>query len=143
MLPGVAALGGMKEARRDLGAARQAARSSGGYVQLARAVVRSLPDVARLLVGLARDARVPWRYRIALLAIVPYLMSPIDLVPDFLPVIGGMDDAVLVAVLLRRVIRGVDPSVLRSHWHGDEHVLALLVRIADPRAEDRLGERAP
>lgn len=94
------------------------------------AIVGSLPDVARLLLRLCRDPRVPMRYRASLLGMAAYLLSPIDVIPDFIPVVGAMDDSLLVALVLRWAVRGIDQEVLEDHWEGSPEVLDLIGGLA-------------
>jgi uncharacterized membrane protein YkvA (DUF1232 family) len=96
----------------------------------ARAVGGFVPDCAVLFARLARDPAVPRRQRLALVALAAYLASPIDLVPDFLPVAGQADDAVLVVLALRWILRGAGSALLERHWPGPDGSLALLLRLA-------------
>ena len=96
----------------------------------ARAAARFLPDCAVLLGRLARDPRVPRMRRWSLALLGLYLVSPIDLVPDFLPVIGQLDDALLVLVALRGVVRAAGVGIVREHWPGPDRSLAALLRAA-------------
>jgi uncharacterized membrane protein YkvA (DUF1232 family) len=96
-------------------------------------LARFLPDCIVLFRRLLADRRVPRRRRIVLLLLLAYLVSPIDLVPDFVPVAGHLDDAVVAALALRHVLRGVDPELLRGHWPGPPETLALLVRLSRRR----------
>jgi uncharacterized membrane protein YkvA (DUF1232 family) len=79
---------------------------------------------------LLADPRVPRRRKVVLLVLSAYLLSPIDLVPDFLPGIGQLDDAVVAAVALRYVLRGGGQDLLREHWPGPERSLRLIIRLA-------------
>ena len=79
---------------------------------------------------LARDPRVPRRRRLLLLALAGYLVMPIDLIPDFIPVIGLLDDALLVVLVLRGVLRAAGPDAVREHWRGSEAGLAAVLRAA-------------
>ena len=72
----------------------------------------------------------PRRAKLALALLVPYLASPIDLIPDFLPLIGHIDDALLVAATLRYVLRRAGPAVVEEHWPGSERGLQLILRLA-------------
>ena len=92
--------------------------------------LRLLPDVIRLLARLARDTSLPTGVRWRLFALLGYLALPIDLVPDFIPVIGYADDAVIVAWALRSVARRAGPQALETHWPGTPDGLAALRRIA-------------
>jgi len=96
----------------------------------ARALAGFLPDCARLFARLARDEAIPRRRRLLLAAAVGYLALPFDLVPDFLPVVGLLDDALLVAVLLRHVLRTAGPDVIARHWPGPEPSLRVVLRLA-------------
>jgi uncharacterized membrane protein YkvA (DUF1232 family) len=92
-------------------------------------VKRFLPDVLRLVRDLARDRSLGRRVRAPLLLLLAYLASPIDLVPDFLPVIGYADDVILVVAVLRSVMRRAGPSVVRERWRGTPQGLAFLFRL--------------
>jgi uncharacterized membrane protein YkvA (DUF1232 family) len=89
-------------------------------------VLRFLPDVARLAYRLARDGDTPRRYRIGLVVLGVYLASPIDLIPDFLPGIGAVDDVIFVGLVLRWVGRGVGRERIERHWSGSPEGLAAL-----------------
>jgi uncharacterized membrane protein YkvA (DUF1232 family) len=94
----------------------------------ARALAGFIPDCVVLVQRLVRDPRVPRRRKLALALLVVYLVLPIDLVPDFIPVAGQLDDAILVALVLRGLIRGGGEELLRDHWPGPERSLALITR---------------
>lgn len=91
-----------------------------------REAARLVPDVARLVSRLARDAEVPTGVRVRLWLLLAYLVSPIDLVPDVLPVIGWADDAIIVVLVLRTVVRRAGPELLDRHWPGTPNGLAAL-----------------
>lgn len=93
-----------------------------------RDLARLVPDTARLVKRLAFDRSLPWGTRVWLLLLVAYLAVPIDLVPDFVPVIGYLDDAALVVLTLRAVISRAGPEIVERHWPGDEQGLAVLRR---------------
>ena len=95
-----------------------------------RDLVRLVPDVLRLLRRLASDPELPRGVRWRLVALIGYLAMPIDLVPDFIPVIGYADDAVVVALALRGVVRAAGPEALDRHWTGTEQGLAAVKRLA-------------
>jgi uncharacterized membrane protein YkvA (DUF1232 family) len=95
--------------------------------------LRLLPDLLVLLVLLRRltaDRRLPRGIRIRLVLLLVYLASPIDLVPDFLPVIGYADDAIIVALVVRSVIRKAGHGPLERHWPGTPAGLARIRRLA-------------
>ena len=98
-----------------------------------REALRLLPDVVRLLRRLAVDPTVPRGARVRLWLLLAYLASPIDVVPDFLPVIGYADDAILVAVVLRSVTRRAGPEALERHWPGSPQGLEAVRALAGLR----------
>ncbi len=95
-----------------------------------RDAVRLLPDLIRLLRRLAADSTLPRGVRIRLWLLLVYLASPIDIVPDFIPVIGYADDAVIVAIALRSVTRHAGADALDQHWPGTPDGLAAIRRLA-------------
>ena len=101
-----------------------------GRWQVVRGVARFVPDCVVLLRRLLGDPRVPRRHKLLLGALIGYLALPLDLVPDFIPVAGHIDDAVVVALALRVVLRGSGTELLREHWPGPESSLALVLRFA-------------
>src|SRR3954447_25290731 len=92
-------------------------------------VVRLVPDVVRLLRRLASDPELPRGVRIGLALMLGYLVFPLDLVPDFLPVVGYADDAIIVALALRSVVRRAGPEALDRHWPGTPEGLRALERL--------------
>ncbi|WP_046772407.1 YkvA family protein [Jiangella alkaliphila] len=96
----------------------------------ARDALRLLPDLIRLLRRLAGDSTLPRGVRVRLWLLLGYLLMPIDLVPDFIPVIGYADDAVVVAIALRSVTRRAGPEALDRHWPGTPDGLQALRRLA-------------
>jgi len=94
-----------------------------------RDVLRLLPDVIRLVRRLAADPALPRGLRIRLALLVGYLVLPLDLVPDFIPVVGYADDAIVVALALRSVIRVAGPEAIDQHWPGTPEGLAALKRL--------------
>ena len=95
----------------------------------AREALRLLPDVVRLVRRLAGDRSLPRGVRVRLWVLLVYLLSPIDLVPDFLPVIGYADDVVVVAWALRAVVRRAGSDALERHWPGTQAGLAVVSRL--------------
>ena len=96
----------------------------------ARALARFVPDCAVLFKRLLADPRVEWWRKALLVAVILYLASPIDLVPDFIPVAGQLDDAILVVFALRILLRGSGERVLIEHWPGPRRSLQVLLRFA-------------
>lgn len=91
--------------------------------------LRLLPDLLRLLKGLATDPQMPRRIRIALFATIAFIASPIDLIPDVVPVIGLADDVLLISLVLRWVIRTAGMTALAQHWPGTPEGLRAVCRL--------------
>ena len=98
----------------------------------ARALATFIPDCIVLVTRLARDPRVPRRRKLFLIALVGYLALPFDLVPDFIPVAGQLDDAIIVALVLRDFVKAGGESMIRELWPGPEQSLSLILRLARP-----------
>ena len=94
----------------------------------ARAVARLVPDCVVFLARLARDPALSRTDRVAILAVLGYLALPFDLVPDFIPIAGQLDDAIIVALLVRRLRRRISGEMVRKHWPGPPESLELLLR---------------
>jgi uncharacterized membrane protein YkvA (DUF1232 family) len=97
--------------------------------------VRLLPDLLRLLRRLAADSSVPRSARVRLALLLGYLTMPFDLVPDFVPVLGYADDAIVVSLVLRSVVRRAGASVVRRHWPGTADGLTALARLTGLKLE--------
>lgn len=95
-----------------------------------RDLLRLLPDVVRLVRRLAGDRTLPRGVRVRLWLLLGYLALPFDLVPDVIPVLGWADDAIVVALVLRSVVRRAGPAALARHWPGSPEGLAALRRLA-------------
>jgi uncharacterized membrane protein YkvA (DUF1232 family) len=95
----------------------------------ARAVAGFVPDCVVLFGRLLRDGRVERRHKVLVAALIPYLAFPFDLIPDFIPVAGQLDDAVLVAFVLRRVVRA-NPALVQELWPGPASSLGVVLRLA-------------
>jgi uncharacterized membrane protein YkvA (DUF1232 family) len=91
--------------------------------------IRLLPDLIRLLRRLAADRTLPRGIRIRLWLLFGYLALPIDLIPDFIPLIGYADDAIIVAVVLRSVVRRAGLPAVQRHWPGTPDGFAALARL--------------
>jgi len=96
----------------------------------ARAIGGFIPDCIILFKRLLSDQRVPWRYKLTLLVLIGYLALPIDIIPDFIPVVGQLDDAIIVAVVLRLVMKKVGLETVSKNWPGPEESLAILLKLA-------------
>ena len=107
-----------------------------GRRALARELATLVPNLTRLFAGLMRDPRVPFRAKLVLGGTVLYLAMPIDLVPDFVPVIGYADDAIVTYLVLRSVIHAAGPDVVTEHWPGSPETLAALRSLLRVRDAD-------
>jgi uncharacterized membrane protein YkvA (DUF1232 family) len=104
-----------------------------GRRDAARAFATFIPDCIVLVTRLARDPRVPRRRKLLLIGLAGYLALPFDLVPDFIPVAGQLDDAVIVALVLRGFVRSGGEALVRELWPGPERSLGLILQLAGPR----------
>lgn len=95
-----------------------------------RMIARLVPYCAILFKRLLADRRVPALWKVASALALVYLALPFDLVPDFIPVLGQLDDAILVALVLRGLLRSAGPGLLREHWPGPAALLVPLERLA-------------
>jgi uncharacterized membrane protein YkvA (DUF1232 family) len=96
----------------------------------AAALARFVPDCVVLVRRLLADPRTPWPRRIVFALLLLYLLSPIDLVPDFVPVAGQLDDAILLALALRHLVRAAGPEAVQAHWPGPQRSLEVVLRLA-------------
>jgi len=96
---------------------------------LLREALRLLPDVLRLIRRLAADKTLPRGVRIRLGLLLAYLALPIDVIPDFIPVLGYADDAIIVTAVLRGVVRHAGLDAVRTHWPGTDDGFAALIRL--------------
>jgi uncharacterized membrane protein YkvA (DUF1232 family) len=97
---------------------------------LARELITLLPNLLRLFRGLLGDDRVPRSSKALLLLGAAWLASPIDLIPEFLPGIGPLDDAVVAGLVLRRIVKRAGPNTVKDHWRGDPRTLNVILRVA-------------
>lgn len=112
---------------------------------LLREALRLLPDLLRLLPRLAADRSLPRGVRVRLALLLAYLALPFDLVPDFIPVLGYADDAIIVAAVLRSVVRHAGVQAIERHWPGTHDGFAALCRITGltPREAARPAGQPP
>jgi uncharacterized membrane protein YkvA (DUF1232 family) len=104
----------------------RAAAPPRGVRELAVETVAIAPNLVKLLARLSKDPRVPIRRRVLVVAALAYVISPVDLIPDFVPGLGRLDDVVLVSVAIDRMLSGADAAVLAEHWDGSEDALDLV-----------------
>jgi uncharacterized membrane protein YkvA (DUF1232 family) len=97
---------------------------------LLREALRLLPDVLRLLRRLAVDPSLPRATRLGPAFALVYLALPIDLIPDFIPVLGYADDAIIVTAIVRGVVRRAGLPAVRAHWPGTDDGFAALARLS-------------
>jgi uncharacterized membrane protein YkvA (DUF1232 family) len=95
-----------------------------------RVIAKLVPHCAVLFKRLLGDPRVPTRWKFASGFALFYLAFPFDLVPDFIPVLGQLDDAIIVALVLRGLLRSAGPRLMREHWPGPTALLVPLERFA-------------
>jgi uncharacterized membrane protein YkvA (DUF1232 family) len=118
------------------------------YVMGKRTAARELailiPNLLVLFKGLMGDRRVPRGSKVLLVLGAVWLASPIDLIPEFIPLLGPLDDAVVAALILRHVLRTAGPDVVAEHWRGDAATLARILRASGPAMEapDLAGARS-
>jgi uncharacterized membrane protein YkvA (DUF1232 family) len=96
----------------------------------ARALAGFVPDCLVLVSRLLADKRVPRRRKLLLVSLLGYLALPFDLVPDFIPVAGQLDDLVIVALVLRNFLRSGGEPLVREHWPGPDRSLRLVLALA-------------
>jgi len=89
-----------------------------------------LPDFFILVCRMAVDKRVPTLTKLKLGGVIAYVMMPLDIIPDFIPVLGSVDDLVLIVLGLNLLLNETDPKVLQDNWSGEGDVLQLMQRIA-------------
>lgn len=95
-----------------------------------RDLLRLVPDVARLLKRLTTDRTLSIGVRVWLTVLLVYLLSPIDVIPDFIPVLGYADDAIVVAIALRFATRRAGSDAVQRHWPGTPEGLSAVLRLA-------------
>jgi uncharacterized membrane protein YkvA (DUF1232 family) len=94
-----------------------------------RDALRLLPDIVRLVRRLLTDRAIPRRTRWVVWVLLVYLLSPIDVIPDFVPVLGYADDAIITSLVLRHVVRRAGIAKVEEHWPGTPEGLAALQRL--------------
>ena len=90
-----------------------------------------VPRLVKLLWRLTRDPRVPARSKATLVLLMGYIVSPVDLIPDFLPGVGQLDELVIAAFALDQMLNRVPAEVVREHWEGDKDILEIVQEVLD------------
>lgn len=93
-------------------------------------ITSSVFPLMRLIVSLAFDKRVPWEAKTALGLAALYVISPLDGIPDFIPVIGWLEDLAIIVIIFDGFLNHLDQEIVRSHWKGDPAVLEWFQKIA-------------
>ena len=101
----------------------------------AKEIALLLPNLLILFKDLGRDSRVPRGSKALLVVGAVWFASPIDLIPEFIPILGPLDDAVVAALILRHLIRTAGPDIVAEHWRGDPATLARLLRLSGTQAQ--------
>ncbi|HSL11129.1 MAG TPA: DUF1232 domain-containing protein [Actinomycetota bacterium] len=104
-----------------------------GRTIAAKRLLTLVPNLVTLFRGLLGDDGVPLGSKLLLGGALLWIVSPVDLVPEFVPVLGPLDDAIVGALVLRHVVRRAGPDVVARHWRGDAKTLAVLLRVAGVR----------
>jgi uncharacterized membrane protein YkvA (DUF1232 family) len=94
-----------------------------------RDVVDVVPDVVRLMRSIVAETSTPLDVRLVLIGLIAWILSPVDLIPEFLPVIGPLDDVLVAALALRYVRHRLGRAELRARWSGNDAGFALLTRV--------------
>jgi len=107
-----------------------------------------VPRLLKLLWRLARDPRVPARSKATLFVLIGYIVSPVDVIPDFLPGIGQLDELVIAAFALDQMLNRIPADIVREHWEGDQDILQVVQEVLDiatafvpPMLKKRFGSR--
>jgi uncharacterized membrane protein YkvA (DUF1232 family) len=107
------------------------ARRGGGERDWLRTLVREIPSFLKLLWGLARDPRVSRADKAIVVAVAGYALLPADLIPDWIPGLGEVEDVLLLALALSRLLGHAGEEVLMDHWDGDEETLEAVIEALD------------
>lgn len=95
-------------------------------IELAKEAVLVLPQIAQLLYGLLRDPRIGRRRKLTAAIVAAYAVAPIDLIPDFIPVIGRLDDLLLISLAIHHLLDGAPDEVVAQYWSGSEDALDIV-----------------
>ena len=105
----------------------------------ARELARLVPDILRLVRDLVTDRSTPRGVRVSLVILLVWLISPIDLVPEFIPVLGPLDDVIVAIVILRYVRRRLGEAEMRRHWRGSDEGWSLVEQLVAGRSAPGAG----
>lgn len=94
-------------------------------------LLKVIPNLLKLLYRLLEDPRIPKTEKVILAGVAAYVVSPLDLIPDFVPFLGKVDDLVLIALVLKRLFNAAGEQVLNEHWDGSQDLLMLVDRILE------------
>lgn len=97
-----------------------------GRKTAAKELAAFLPNLITLFKGMARDPLVPRTSKLLLVAGAIWFASPIDLIPEFIPILGPLDDVVVAVLILRHVLKTAPPELLAAHWNGSPELLSRL-----------------
>lgn len=103
--------------------------------KLAKELIMLIPNFLKLLYRLMRDERVPQYNKILLGAAAAYVLSPIDIVPDFIPLLGQVDDVLAVALVIKGLFEAAGEEVVQEHWEGPEGLLDVINSILNVAAQ--------
>lgn len=103
--------------------------------ELATEAVLVLPHVARLLYRLIRDPRIKPRFKVTAMLVAAYAASPVDLIPDFIPVIGRLDDLLLMSLAVHHLLDGAPDAVVAEYWEGSQDALDIVSGVVQWGAE--------
>jgi uncharacterized membrane protein YkvA (DUF1232 family) len=110
---------------------RRRARGEGKDRETAKGLIRDIPNFLRLLGSLARDSRVSIIDKAIVVATIGYILMPLDLIPDFIPFLGQIDDLYLLALALDRLMNNAGIDLLLEHWNGDVSSLETAISALD------------
>ena len=95
-----------------------------------KTLLLALPRLARMIAGLLADREVPTAVKVILAAVAVYLASPVDLIPDFIPLVGYLDDVLLAAVVMDGLLNYVDRGSIERHWPASLASLEATAKVA-------------
>ncbi|MTI85148.1 MAG: DUF1232 domain-containing protein [Firmicutes bacterium] len=116
--------------------------------KLAKELIMLLPNFLKLLYRLINDERVPSQNKIILGVVIAYVLSPIDIIPDFIPLLGQLDDLLAVALVLKGMFDAAGKEVVLEHWDGPEGLIEIInsilnvaARVLPKKAYERVYKR--